>query len=109
MKQLVLKKMRKRSSLVKVTLGGIGQSPEAGTVCTFGQMLWLWNCPMVQMDGLGLSWMENWPPCTQVEVLRAVLTPLKIVVNFWKSYKGLVELCVQTLRLTRFLLKQAKN
>lgn len=69
-----LKRMLKNYNRVNRITGGTGQSLEEETVCIFGVMLLHWNSLMVAMDGSDLSWMESWPQCIPVGVLKEDLT-----------------------------------
>lgn len=65
-------KTPKKFCPVKRIIGAIGPFVEVEIVFTFGLMLQLWSCRMVQTDGSGLYQMANWPPCIRVDHLKVV-------------------------------------
>lgn len=66
-------KMPKKFCLVEHTIGKIGVFVAVVIVCTFGPKLPLLNYQMAVMVGSVSSWMENYPLCTLVVVLKAEL------------------------------------
>ena len=76
LKLILHKKMLVKFWLVKHIIGVIGASAEVVTASIYGQTRRHWNFQMEVMDGSVLFWMENWPQCIAVAVLKLELIAL---------------------------------